>query len=53
MTSVMGGCQDPAHEVSGLLVVEIPEMHVLELVIGLGAEISHKMPCRLMSHVVA
>ena len=50
---VPGVIDDPAHQVAGLLVVEIAQVHMLQLVIGPGAQVAHQVPGSLMGQVVA
>ena len=50
---VPGVVDNPAHQVAGLLVVEIAQVHVLQLVIGAGPQVAHQVPGRLMGQVVA
>ncbi len=44
---------DATHQVTGLFVVEIPDVHPLEFIVCPCAEIAHQVPCRLMGEVVA
>ena len=43
----------PAHQIAGLLVVEIAQVHALQLVIGFRAQITHQIPSCLMRQIIA
>ena len=50
---IAGVVHDAAHQVTGLLVVEIAEMHVFELVVDFCPEVADQIPGRLVRHVAA
>ena len=43
---------DAAHEIAGLFIVKISDMHPLKFVVCACAQIPHQVPCRLMREVV-
>ncbi len=43
---------DSAHEIAGLFIVKISDMHPLKFVVCACAQIPHQVPCRLMREVV-
>ena len=44
---------DAAHQISGLLVMEISDVHPLKLVIGPGSEVPHQIPRRFVRQIIA
>ena len=49
---ITGIIDDPAHQVAGLLIMKIPQMHALKLVIGLCPKITDQVPGSFVSKVV-
>ena len=44
---------NPAHKIPGLLVMKIAQMHMLQLVIGPGSQITHQIPGGFVRQVIA
>ena len=50
---IPGVIHHPAHQVTGLLVVKVSQVHPFQFVIGPGTQIAHQVPGRLMRQVIA
>ena len=50
---VPGIIHHPAHQITGLFVMEISQVHPFQLVIRPGTQIPHQVPGRLMGQVIA
>ena len=50
---ITGVIHDPAHQVAGLLIMEITQVHMLQLVVGSGPQIAHQIPGGLVGQIVA
>ena len=50
---VSGIIDDSAHEITGLFIVEITDVHSLKLIICAGSQISHQMPGRFVCQIIA
>ena len=53
LLEIPGVVHHPAHEVAGLLVVEIAQVHPFQLVVGPGAQVPHQVPGRLVGQIIA
>ena len=50
---IPGVVDDAAHQVAGLLVMEIAQVQPFKLVVGLCAQVAHQEPGGLVGHVIA
>ena len=50
---IPGVVHHPAHQIAGLLVMEVPQVHALQLVVGPGAQVAHQIPGGFMGQIIA